>query len=286
MRLLCADILHTLRHKPIMIALPPSGEPYYADVTDPLREKIVLPLLGHIHQSQKFIFDSGSDQDERTTLAVRETTVNMIEAGLFHLPHPIIWVEDPYEENPEHYRNFYLAMETSTQIEIWFFAKLPMGNANLQGKRIPSVYVHPMALVIDLEKASDMFMVSKVDHVTPLYSKILGEAVYAFKKLLVTLNAQSLSIDKVSARKDRGSGPRNRSYDHSIVRIPLDTPTTTSSSHPSEAASDSSIKRRKHLVRGFVWGKNTRPTEQQHWVRPYWRGNETALNERSHYVVE
>ena len=103
MRLQCADILHILRNKPIVISMP-NGHPAVFPASSKVRRQLLAPLLPLIHQAEKIIFDSGSDQDADTTTAIRDTSVNMLEANLFHQPFKTIWVEDPYEDNPcQHY---------------------------------------------------------------------------------------------------------------------------------------------------------------------------------------
>jgi hypothetical protein len=42
-----------------------------------------------------------------------------------------------------------------------------------------------------------------------------------------------------------------------------------------------------HLVRGYVYGKNTRPLAEQRWVKPYWRGDKElgVVATPEHYEV-
>lgn len=278
MRLHCSEILHMLRHKPILLSMP-NGEPVLTPVTASIRRKLLMPLLPLIHQAEKIIFDSGSDQDARTITAVRDTSTNMVEAGLFHQPHRVVWVEDPYEDNAENHRNCYLAIETDTGITLHFFSRMK----EIIGLGLPELVWHPYPLVIPLNEVTDQFVIRGVETVSPLYAKVLGEAVYAYKKLIVTLASTNPVVERITTG-GRRDDTRYRVYDHRIVRIPLDRP---DSGKPQPVASGSSAPpRRRHLVRGFVWGKNTRPVEQQHWVKPYWRGEqERGTKEHSHYEV-
>ena len=286
LRLQCAEILHTLRHKPILVSLPPDGEPIPITTKDKRFGPMLAPLLARIHQSQKFIFDSGSDQDERTTTAVRQTALAMMEANLFHQPHPVMWIEDPYEEDPENYRNFYLAIETADRIEIRFLSKLPAMGLTLHGKAVPRLSVHPLRLVIDLANPTDQFRIEGATELSALYAKILSEAVYAYKKLIVALNTENLLIEKITSAKKgwEGDSLHGRPYDHTVVRIPLDDPQPQSSGQGHRLGVQ--VTKRKHLVRGYVYGKHTRPVEEQRWIRPYWRGEgETKRIVERHYVV-
>lgn len=292
LRLQCSEIMHALRHKNIMINTPPLGLPEISEASNKTRQKLMNQLIPVIERSHKFIFDSGSDQDELTTTAVKETAINMIEAGLFHQPFPDIWIEDPYEESPETYRNFYLAREKDRKITLWSFTKLDMSllgvngsRLKIDGKKITPLCMHMFPLVIDLDSSDGGFMVPSVDDVQPQYAKILGETVYAYKKFIVSLNTENLTIEKVLANNNKktwNGDPRTRQYDHSIVRVPMETAETTSeASHSGDGK-----PRRKHLVRGFVWGKNTRPLDEQRWIKPYWRGTlQGDIVERTHYVI-
>lgn len=115
----------------------------------------------------------------------------------------------------------------------------------------------------------------------------MGEVIYTIKKFLVTLNTTNHEQVKVGQGKKKGVAgllnKRRSSFAHTIIRVPEDdTPVSIGLGH-----GGSRIKRRKHLVRGFVWGKNTRPIEEQRWVKPYWRGaQEVGVVDRSHYDVK
>lgn len=289
-KLQCAEIIHTLRYKSIMICGAPDGAPEVYEASNKFRQRLVAPLVPLIHRSQKFIFDSGSDQDERTTTAVRETAVNMIEAGLFHQPFPDMWIEDPYEDNPDNQRNFYLASEKDKKIKIWSFAKLDLDflgrNSKIDGKRVAALCLNLYPLIIDLEQPKDAFLVDGPEHISILYSKILGETVYSYKKLIVTLNTENLNIDKIripTGKKSWDGNPRTRPYDHSIVRVPVE---TFHEGNVGVLNSSEGKPRRKHLVRGFVWGKHTRPKEEQRWIKPHWRGDADVEIKERHYVVK
>jgi hypothetical protein len=60
------------------------------------RPSLAASFRPMIHQAGKFVFDSGSDADDDTTQAVRDTAFAMLEDGRFHLPYPTTWIEDPF----------------------------------------------------------------------------------------------------------------------------------------------------------------------------------------------
>jgi len=296
MKLLLPDLMYVLDKRPMLVQSV-SGLPEVRRPSDPLRRKLAARLLPLMHKAEKFIFDSGSDQDERTITAVRETAVNMMEAGLFHLPFPIVWIEDPFESDPEGIRRFfYLAVEDEKEqvIRVWhlqssnlkldmqpFAETLGSDPASLKPYQY-NVFADP--LLFDLKEPSDLFILEGVKTpASPLHSKLVGEAAYGFKKFLVSLNTEQLEQERVSPPKPKpGTDKRFREYPHTIVRIPLDR------DERGNVIRDKGTgrPRRRHLVRGFVWGKNTRPVEEQHWVRPHWRGDASrGTVERSHYKV-
>jgi hypothetical protein len=84
----------------------------------------------------KFYFDSGADAGE-TVVAVRETALNMLEAGLFHLTFPRIWIEDVFAEEarPMFDRYCYLVYEEADYIAIRLFVRNGDAAAQLMGRR-------------------------------------------------------------------------------------------------------------------------------------------------------
>lgn len=279
MQLQCADILHTLRHKPIFIS-GQMGEPFIASVSDRRRQDLLSPLLPQIHRAHKFIFDSGSDQDTETVKAVRETAVNMIEAGLFHQPFPLMWIEDPYEGNEDTHRNFYLALEERDNIVLFLFAQMK----DLQMLKVPPLVFHPFPLRIPLSFATDDFTADGLHETNAMYSRVLGEAVYSYKKLIVTLASRNTEVERIqpSASKRRVE-PRHRTYEHQVIRIPLENMRSSDGNGAGNKASGS--PRRRRLVRGYMYGKNTRPLAQQKWISPYWRGDGEPEERTTHYEV-
>jgi hypothetical protein len=117
--------------------------------------------------------------------------------------------------------------------------------------------------------------------------ELLGQADYAFRKFIVTLGAGGVEREEISGerlpskpkRPDGGLRKPRAEYPYTIIRIPNDP-------SPGNDGSDRGPRRRRHFVRGFVWGKNTRPREEQRWVAGYYRGAaELGEVERSHYEI-
>lgn len=249
------------------------GLPYIPEHNDPTRKRLLQPLLVKIHQAEKFVFDSGQDHDEEQVMAVRETAVNMIEAGLFHLPFPTIWVEDPFEDAHEDARFLYLVEETSTEIIIHYFSfhrQSYQRTAFNASTPMPAVAYHPFQLIVPLDDPADQFMVKPTPRLGDLpvfYKMALGEAVYGVKKLLVTL--ASANPEREMIRANRKAEGRYRDYDRQVIRVPLETPTYDG--QPGAGVRHAGKPRRARLIRGYTWGKNTRPPSEQRWIAAYWR---------------
>lgn len=283
LELMAGDVLDQLEKKPFVVLDPLHGPVILTVRSAAPIGKLVNLLTDKIHKAVKFIFDSGSDQDPETVSAVRDTAVAMIEAGFFHLPFPLILIEDPFENSES--RNFYLCEEIDRFVRVHLIQRIPRKIEGVDAK-VPRYMVYPNPFEIDLSEPSDLFTVVGLEKrpVEPTYEKTIGEAIYSVKKFLVALNTENLEQEKVEGRPWKASLPKKyRHYAHTIIRIPDDdTPI-----HTGTGRGGAGVKRRKHLVRGFIWGKNTRPKEEQRWVKPYWRGaQEVEVKERTHYVVK
>lgn len=279
MNLHLPELMHGLDRKPIMMAYAMSP-PREVDRKDRERAALVGRLLPQMHKAQKFIFDSGQDRDEETTSAIRDTALNMLEAGFFHMPFPLCWIEDPFDDDPTTTtRNFYLVTEDEKTIRVRLIQRFrgmqqddlePEERVNLSDG--PTTILHKEEAIIDLENPSDAFTVPG-GAIPELVRYSLGEAVYAVKKFVVTLATEQAETERVKRNGTRGasSDKRTRSYDYSVVRIPLDHP------ERGERGSGSGGRaRRRALVRGYMWGKFTRPLDQQRWIKPFWRGSKDA----------
>jgi hypothetical protein len=246
-----------------------------------------------LHRAGKFIFDSGADADGDTTKAIKETAFAMLEDGRFHLPYPTTWIEDPFETDltGEH-RNYYLAYEKDSLIRVWAIFR-PLHSA------FTTFHFCTLPLIIDLDRP--LFDGHQVPMDVPpgqsghdplvfaQIQKLLGEADYAFRKFIVTPGSGGIECEHVpthhlrsgqSHYQDFGVANARSGYAYTIIRIPHE-PVSTG-----EGSRRSGTRRRRHFVRGFVWGKNTGPREEQRWVAGYYRGS-AKLGDvyRSHYEV-
>lgn len=291
LRLHLPEVMHALAHKPILV-MPPTAIPFVCEPAHPERRALVNRLLPLMDRAQKYIFDSGSDQDEDTVAAVRLTATNMMEAGLFHQPHPVMWIEDPFDDDPTNeMRNYLLAIEQGTLIRIFFVQRFGVQRANIpagiRAKNIPQFLLHNFHYTIDLANPEDRFLVEGIDHCDENYMQIAGEAVYSYKKMIVTLNIEKLELERVKVGKTKGhwnGDPRTKPYDHTIVRVPFETrPTRTANGEPS----GDPAPRRRTMVAGYQWGKHTRPRDQQRWIKPFYRGDASVGTVvRDFYKVE
>lgn len=275
MKLDLPDLMDHIEKREIMIATS-WGMPEITKPKDKVRQKVTLPLIAYMHKAQKFIFDSGSDQDADTVNAVKDTAVAMIEAGLFHLPYPVTWIEDPFEDNPA-LRNYYLCVEKDDMVTVYLFQKIPP---------IPDAphylfHLHPME--ISLKEATDLFTLAGAwEKPNPVAEKTFGEAVYSLKKFLVCLETENIIREKVEGSPFKAGLPKkHRKYEHSIIRIPTDVTEASGGQGTGTGA-----KRRRHLVRGYIWGRNTREADQQRWIKPFWRGSKEVIETRSHYELK
>lgn len=282
--------MHYFEKKRLLFA-PADGLPFIADKSDKHRRALVEKWLPMMHRSQKFIFDSGSDRDERTTQAVRTTAVDMMEMGLFHLPYSTVWIEDPFDRDPDETRNYYLAEEKQDTITFWLFqrhgesAEDPAtGELIPLSPNMPRYVIHPNPMVIDLREPKDTFQLLGAVNPHPVQITTYGEAAYALKKFLVTL-ATKQAVRETVPGGDVGAhvAKQSRRYPFTIVRVPIDLPSGAGAERGPGAA------RRSHLVRGHVWGKHARPKAEWRWIEPYWRGEDEPEHPsppRDHYEIK
>jgi hypothetical protein len=257
---------------------------------DKNRQVLASTFRPMLHQSGKFIFDSGSDADGETTQAVKETAFAMLEDGRFHLPFPTTWIEDPFETEPAgEQRNYYLAYEKDRQIRVWTAFRLPHPAPQ-------NFCLCTLPLIIDLDRPFDGHTIpldlppAHPGHNPVVFHRIqelLAQADYAFRKFIVTLGSGGIEREEVSGKRlssgtTRPNGGPQRplgEYPYTVIRIPNEPAS-------GNGGPGTGPRRRRHLVRGFVWGKNTRPREEQRWVAGYYRGAaELGEVERSHYEM-
>lgn len=274
------DLMEWLERKDIVGSLP-SGPPFPMGRKDKNKIRLANHLLPLMHKAVKYIFDSGSDQDEAAVTAVRDTAVAMMEAGLFHLPFPVIWIEDPFDENEGASRNYYLCVEDqgAKTIAVYFFQRLPRAAPDM-----PRYCAHVNRAIIDYSDPTDLFTIEATQRADPLQAKTYGEAIYSIKKFLVWLATDDYVREKVEGQPFKPSLPKKyRQYEHLIIRAPVE---MDERAPGSGAGQGTGRKRRKHLVAGYIWGKHTRPLEEQRWVKPFFRGSqEVGEVTHSHRVV-
>jgi hypothetical protein len=276
MKLHLPDIIRHLRDEPLGIIFM-EGEAFIVTPKERGRNLITASLQADMHKAEKYIFDSGNDSDPETTSAVRETAIAMLEFKIFHLPAPVIWIEDPFYSEVDKagtHRRYYLCREEPNGIRIAMLQNIdPVVVQHLPAearKRMPRYTMTGNPCFIDFEVPDDKFSCLGAQGATAEMAKLAAETVYAFKKFIVTLAAQQTVKERVEPTRVRGAaaGPR-REYAHTIVRVPTYIPEPSGDT----GATQGPGRRRMGLVSGYVWGKNTRPLDEQRWIAPFWRGN-------------
>ena len=268
-------LMDHLERKPICIFASSSANPLErVPARDRSRKDWARMLIPKMHRAQKFMFDSGSDTPA-TAQPVRETAVNMIESKLFHLAFAETWIEDPFANDPTR-PYMYLCLEQDDIVEVYHFTD------NGPTKEDCRFVMGQIAYVIDLAEAQDGFIFPGVLRRNQTAVISAGEAIYAIKKFVVTLATEQAVHETVPGEPFRSRlSKQPRQYPHSVVRVPLAARSTAFG-----PARNGAGGRRRHLVRGYMWGKNTRPQSEWRWHKPFWRGRaELGTVDRDHYVV-
>lgn len=244
-----------------------------------------------LRQAEKFIFNTGMDRDVHTTDAIRETGFAMAEQGRFHLPFPVTWIEDPFPDDPQAtHRRCYLCVERAGLISIMViedFGNRTYPTAITANARYAFFDV---PIYIDTNKSPKETGFSYASYppemigtgVPAMMRTLVGEVLYAVLKFIVVLGAKGTERER-RQRAVRGNSRKDnpKDYPYTIVRVPLDYAApgsewiTTGSTHQPPS---------RHFVRGYQWGKYTRPPEEQLWVDAYWRGHGEEKPNR-HYEV-
>jgi hypothetical protein len=220
-------------------------------------------LISRMKNAEKIIFDSGTDHEQLITTAYRETALEMMNHGLFRLPFDSIWVEDYFEDAPDH-RMCYFAEEVGGRIAI--YAMFVIDSMVME--------FYDVVAEIDIRNPAHDAIVDRrriplgIREESPVVIKAT-EAVYSLKKLLVTLATKQAIEERVTPPR-APNAPRERRADDSpylLVRTPLDEQLSSSMTVGGRTTP------RKHLVSGYVWGKNTKPRNQQRWIKPFFRGS-------------
>lgn len=282
MKLHLPEIMDVLETKPFAMMMP-DGALLTFERKNKHRGRITQRLLPLMHEAQKFIFDSGSDQDPKVVQIYRDTALAMLETNTFHLPFPVIWVEDPFSDETSHHdlRFYYLAKEHPDHIELYHITRLPKTEMRDDIRYL----INGCRMVIDKVDVSDKFTILDIDTPPdPIVGKSAAEAVYGLKKFLVAISISDTVRDKVPGSPYKASLPKKfRKYPYTVIRIPEDD--TEADTVIGEAReSHPGTKKRKHLVMGYTWGKHTRSQDEWRLIKPYWRGSQEII-ERDHYEV-
>lgn len=217
--------------------------------------------------------------------AVRETTLDMVEAGLFHLRFPQVWVEDVFFESDMLDRYGYFLREYLDRITIRQFGRYRGGVLAIIGgnrwKLMAGEAIIPLAqptddLSVDLdgrveivratdllvkhdmgygavERTADNFLINNLGVVLcRAHRYTLGEAVYALKKFIVTLNVKGTIHEQVDPRVRRRDHPKpvERPYPFTINRVPTDAVPVDGETPLGGGRTGAPL--RKHLVREYV----------------------------------
>jgi hypothetical protein len=258
-----------------------SGDP--ASILAEARKQIDI-LREAIDLAEKFVFDSGLMMDAETANAFSDTTIEMISAGLFHLPSAACWIEDAFA--PEHNLLFerygYLCLEASDAIIVSVFVRTQTPGFS-EWSWVDGCGTISLTERSDRDTFMFTTMASGPDSVEKLPQAIVAQAVGALKRFIVTLATPQAVRERVGGRDQprQWRGPKLRRFDYTVVRVPQYIP------QDGEDGQGMGSPRRCHLVRGYVWGRHTRPVEEQRWIAPFFRGNASlGMATRSHYVVK
>ena len=234
-------------------------------------------------ETQAFIFDSGQDNPPEEIQAFQETAEERESEDLFHLPYRTVWIEDYFSDSPDSTRVCYLCHECEDGIGCWSVVINPeedhmhvlgvfrwLRDQHMFGYRIP-----PEATARWPEEDRRVYQRSSM-------------ATLMLQKFIGTLAASNTVRERgeTSRREVRkGRNPcSQRSKDFRTVIYPY----THVSPPPDEtvqAGEDGRQPRRRHLVRGYTWGRTTRPKDQQRRIQPYWRGQGEVIEARQHYEI-
>lgn len=287
LKLHAGHLMEHLQRKPIVL-FTPDAMPMPVEAKIRSREKLTAPLIEKIDKARKYIFDSGSDREPEQLDSIRSTAISMLDFDLFHLPAPLIFVEDPFSQDPDGMRYFYLMEEDrkSRRITVNFMARMPKQYA-LMEDAIYSLFTYPF--VKDLNVSDDLWgwhagqtpEELAQSPFWPFFEKPFTEAMYACTKFLVILSTTNHIQEKDPGKPFKQRIPYQfREYPHVHIKIP---------DRVSWGKGEGKGKRGPmgfQFVDGYVWGKHTRPREEQRFIYPYFRGSQdVGVVERGHTVV-
>jgi hypothetical protein len=246
--------------------------------------------------TQRFLFDSGQDNSKEEIKAFDDTTEELIAADLFHLPFPTVWIEDYFSHNPNGLRYCYFCSELDGKIIAWSVTYWPADCESAKAFPIPASANRLSVLGVlewDTKPSGFGFRyyvpddASEVDPSGTVYKRI-SAATLMLEKFVATLAASNTvrepgETKRRSARPGRDPMSRREKdfktviYGYTHVSPPADDTVP--------AGEGGHRLRKRHFVRGYTWGRNTRPKEQQRWIAPFWRGRGEVVAQRAFYEV-
>jgi hypothetical protein len=288
MKLHAGHLIEHLQFKALLLTHP-DRPPELLEPKDKRRPKLFGDLIKRIEAAPKYIFDSGNDKDPDQMDKVRKTATAMMDFDLFHLPFPSIWVEDPFIDNPDERRYYYFMSENyqTRRITVHHFARMPEFKETGEFTYVYTPYQFEKDLDITTDKWAWVGPDPSLHEGTVWWDAFVQpfrEAMYASTKFLVTLATTNHIAEKDPGRPFKQRIPHKfREYPHVIIRVPEYVPTKKGE----KTGDGTGAKRRMHLVAGYVYGKNTRPIEEQKLILPYWRGDQTiGVIERAPTLVK
>jgi hypothetical protein len=252
----------------------------YGDVIKAILEHgLLTDHLSMMAKCEKYVFES-INPDSVTAVETPcmehplvQTALEMVEFGIFKLPFPFIWLEDPQDVDiiqnwPSHAKEAmkaagvhntfcYLCWQEPERICFYAMEHGPMPKGYGNGERF---------LVKFYEDYNTINTSSR-----EALQKSLEENLHALIFLLdflVTASSSNADLREFKASYSPPSAPPwARSHDHKILRVRLGPNSATGAGTPTGR------RKAQELVPGYIWGKHTRPKDEQRWINAYFRGD-------------
>jgi hypothetical protein len=235
--------------------------------------------------TQRYLFDSGEANSQEEIDGLQETTMELAENNLFALPNDAVWIEDYFGSGQIQTRACYLCIQAFGQILIVTMIAEPgypphiMGRATWQSSTGYCGWLAP--------PYSDASQADVPDQLWKQLDDRASTTTLMLQKFVCTLAASNTVRTEGETRrrvlrpgrdpvKKRENDYKTVIYGYTHIAPPED------DSVPAGPTGRRQLKR--VLVRGYTWGRNTRPVEQQRRIDPYWRGQGEAVI-RDHYEI-
>ena len=240
--------------------------------------------------TQRYLFDSGENNTQEEIDALQETTMELAESGLFSLPGKSVWVEDYFGSGIIKTRTCYLCVqpEPGTIIIISMVAEpgFPphiMGELNWQRDTGYCGWLAP--------PYADPSQADVPDEIWDQLNERAGLTTMMLQKFICTLAASNTvrtpgetTRRVIRPGRDPSSKPKHRREQDYKTIIYGWTHLAPPEDEAAPVGPGGRRQLKRILVRGYTWGRNTRPVEQQRRIDPYWRGQGEAVL-RDHYEV-